>query len=100
MKSHLDPLDPKESSLAPSIERIAELSSRPVDTSDTDASSLSEKVRWVIQAPERIRLAVRQGEREKAERDLESVKMVLGKWKNVTDAQEILNECKAALAFE
>jgi hypothetical protein len=101
MKTHLNPLDPRESNLTPSMQRIADLASRPVDLTDTsDTSSLAAKIRWVVQAPERIRLAVREGEREKAQRDLEMVKVMLDKWRNVKGGHEILKECKAALAFE
>ena len=63
------------------------------------SSSLAEQVRWAIQSPERIHQLIRSGHRDKAEQHFEELKSVLGKWDNVKDSQELLNACKAALAF-
>ena len=100
MRKHLDPLDPNQSSLRPSIQRISELSmslNRPDDIDDSP--SLAEQVRWAIQSPERIRQLIRDGHRDKAESQLEQLKDILENWENVSDSQELLNSCKAALAF-
>ena len=101
MRKHLDPLDPNQSSLRPSIQRISELfmSLNPPDDSSETSISLAEQVRWAIQSPERIRQLVRQGHRDQAEQHLERLKSTLEKWDNVADSQDLLSECKAALAF-
>ena len=62
-------------------------------------NSLAEQVRWAIQSPERIRQLVRDGNRQQAEEDAELLKLVMKNWENVKDSQELLNQCKAALAF-
>lgn len=101
MRTHLDPLDPNKSTLRPSIQRISELSMslNPVDDVHDTTDSLAEQVRWAIQSPERIRQLVREGQRDQAEADVERLKTLLGNWENVKDTQELLNQCKAALAF-
>ena len=102
MRTHLDPLDPNQSTLRPSIQRISELSTslnRNVDENDSPNLELAEQVRWAIQTPERIRQLIREGNREQAEQDVERLKFLLGSWQNVKDSQELLNQCKAALAF-
>jgi hypothetical protein len=101
MRTHLDPLDPNQSMLRPSIRRISELSMslNPVDNTYDSTDSLAEQVRWAIQLPERIRQLVHDGQREQAEADVEELKSLLEKWENVKDTQELLNQCKAALAF-
>lgn len=94
-------MDPNRSTLRPSIQRISELSIslNPVDDIHGSTDSLAEQVRWAIQLPERIRQLVREGQRDQAEADVERLKTLLGNWKNVKDTQELLNQCKAALAF-
>jgi len=101
MRTHLDPLDPNQSTLRPSIQRISELSMslNPVDDIHDQKDSLADKLRWTIQSPERIRQLVHQGQREQAETEVEELKSLLENWKNVIGTQELLNQCKAALAF-
>ena len=101
MRTHLDPLDPNQSTLRPSIQRIAELSVsslNPIEDSH-DTNSLAEQIRWTMQSPERIRQLVRNGNREQAEEDFERLKLVTQNWENVKDSQELLNQCKAVLSF-
>jgi hypothetical protein len=101
MRTHLDPLDPNQSSLRPAIQRISQLSTslNPVDDSHDSTDSLAEQIRWALQLPEVIRQLVRGGQREEAEKEVEKLRSVLGGWKNVKDTQELLNQCKTALAF-
>lgn len=101
MRTHLDPLDPNQSMLRPSIQRISELSTslNPIVDTQDSTNSLAEQVRWAIQSPERIRHLVREGNRDQAEADMDRLKSLLVSWENVKDAQELLNQCKAALAF-
>src|SRR5438045_1884816 len=101
MRTHLDPLDPNQSTLRPSIQRISELSIslKPVDDTHDSTDSLADQVRWAIQLPERIRQLVHEGQRDTAEAELERLKSLLENWENVKDKQELLSQCKAALAF-
>jgi hypothetical protein len=101
MRTHLDPLDPNQSTLRPSIQRISELSIslNPIDDTHDSTDSLADRVRWAIQLPERIRQLVREGQRDIAEAELERLKSLLENWENVKDTQELLSQCKAALAF-
>lgn len=94
-------MDPNRSTLRPSIQRISELSIslNPVDDIHDSTDSLAEQIRWAIQLPERIRQLVREGQRDQAEADVERLRTLLGNWENVKDTQELLNQCKAALAF-
>jgi transcription antitermination factor NusA-like protein len=101
MRSHLDPLDPNQSTLRPSIQRISELSTslNPLVDVSENTESLAEQVRWAIQLPERIRLLTRENRRAEAESEMDRLTTLLGKWDNVKGAQDLLNQCKAALAF-
>ena len=101
MRTHLDPLDPNQSTLQPSIKRISELSMslNPVDDTHDSTDSLADQIRWAIQLPERIRQLVHEGQRETAEAELERLKSLLENWDNVKDTQELLSQCKAAVAF-
>jgi hypothetical protein len=101
MKTHLDPLDPNQSSLRPSIQRISELSSSLNPTAETTDTNdiLTSQIRWAIQLPERIRQLVKEGQRERAENEMDRLKTLMRNWENVSDAQDVLNQCKAALAF-
>lgn len=101
MRTHIDPLDPNQSSLRPAIQRISQLSTslNPVDDSHDATDSLAEQIRGALQLPEVIRQLVRDGQREQAETQVEKLKLLLANWENVKDTQELLNQCKAALAF-
>ena len=101
MRTHLDPLDPNQSTLRPSIQRISELSMslNPVDDVHDSTDSLAEQIRWAIQSPERIRQLVHDGQRDAAEAEMEQLKLLLEDWENVKDTGELLSQCKAALAF-
>jgi transcription antitermination factor NusA-like protein len=101
MRSHLDPLDPNQSTLRPSIQRISELSTslNPLVDVSENTESLAEQVRWAIQLPERIRLLTRENRRAEAESEMDRLTTLLGKWDNVKGAQDLLHQCKAALAF-
>jgi hypothetical protein len=101
MRTHLDPLDPNQSTLRPAIQRISQLSTslNPVDDSHDSTDLLAEQIRWALQLPEVIRQLVRAGQQEQAETELERLKVVLGAWENVKDSQDLQSQCKAALAF-
>lgn len=75
------------------------MSLNPVDDTHDSADSLAEQIRWAIQLPERIRQLIREGQRDTAEAEVEQLKSLLENWENVKDTQELLGQCKAALAF-
>jgi hypothetical protein len=101
MRAHLDPLDPNQSSLRPSIQRISELSMSLIPPADSidENDTLANQVRWAIQLPEQIRQLVRSNRRTDAESKVLRLTVLLENWDNVNGKQELLNECKAALAF-
>ena len=74
------------------------MSLNPVED-DHITDTLAEQVRWAIQLPERICQLLSTNERPTAEAEIERLKQMLEKWDNVSDKQELLNQCKGALAF-
>jgi hypothetical protein len=70
----------------------------PADSIDEN-DTLADQVRWAIQLPEQIRQLVRSNHREDAESKVLRLAVLLENWDNVKGTQEILNQCKAALAF-
>ena len=102
MKAHLDPLDPNQSTLRPSIQRISELtmSLNPNEETTDPNEVVIDQIRWAIQTPERVRQFIRTGQRNLAERDVGQLEQLLGSWDNVQDAIDLVKQCKAALALE
>ena len=66
---------------------------------DHTENILADQVRWAIQLPERILHLVRDNRRAEAQSEVERLTALLENWDNVKGAQELLNQCKAALAF-
>ncbi|MCJ1399343.1 hypothetical protein MMC11_002545 [Xylographa trunciseda] len=119
MRVNMDPLTPTTSTLSPAIAHIA-------DTAASLASALQERVRvprivenggvaedeeraeekrrqrqtvrWVLDAPRRLRERVSRGEGEAVESDWSEVKALLDKWKGVEGAEEVRRECEKVLA--
>ena len=75
------------------------MSLNPAEPENDTADSLAEQIRWALLLPERIRLLIHEGRREDAERDVDRLKAMLKNWDNVKGTQDLLNQCKAALAF-
>jgi len=75
------------------------MSLNPVEDIQDTTDSRAEEIRWALQLPERIRQLVRDEQREQAEKDFERLKALLENWENVKDSQELLSQCKVALAF-
>ncbi|MCJ1285070.1 hypothetical protein MMC26_004408 [Xylographa opegraphella] len=118
MRVNMDPLTPTTSTLSPAIAHIS-------DTAASLASALQERVqvprivengglaadeeraedkwrqrqtvRWVLDAPRRLRDCVDRGQREAAESDWSEVKALLDKWKGVGGAEEVRGECEKSL---
>ncbi|MCJ1388973.1 hypothetical protein MMC18_001825 [Xylographa bjoerkii] len=118
MRVNMDPLTPTTSTLSPAIAHIA-------NTAASLASALQERVkvprivenggaaeyeeqaeekrrkrqtvRWVLDAPRRLRECVDRGQPEVAESDWSEVKALLDKWKGVGGAEEVRRECEKVL---
>jgi len=75
------------------------MSLNPLVDVNQNTESLAEQVRWAIQLPECIRLLTRENRRAEAESEMDRLTTLLGNWDNVKGAQDLLNQCKAALAF-
>ncbi|MCJ1293766.1 hypothetical protein MMC34_005321 [Xylographa carneopallida] len=116
MRVNMDPLTPTTSTLSPAIAHIA-------DTAASLASALQERVvtvprivanggvaaeedekrrqrqtvRWVLEAPRRLRELVDRGQGEAAERDWREVEALLNRWKGVGGAEEVRRECGRSL---
>jgi hypothetical protein len=106
MRSNMDPLSPATSTLAPAISHIAEsakgLADELAGKGDDDGWAEREKrgnsVRWVLEAEGRLRTLARDGRRDEMEREWDSVRHVLNKWKGVKGVAEVRSACERALA--
>ncbi|KAJ9647064.1 hypothetical protein H2199_002050 [Coniosporium tulheliwenetii] len=120
MRTNMDPLTPATSTLAPAIAHIAEtatalstsLSNRTTAKglgesavrSDGAKDAAKEKrrqtVRWVLDAPKRLRSLVKEGKNEAAEAEWDDVRRLLDKWKGVQGVDEVRARCEAVLKRE
>ncbi|KAF9639310.1 hypothetical protein BFW01_g11116 [Lasiodiplodia theobromae] len=119
MRTNMDPLTPATSTLSPAISHIAETASAlsasiaehalPKSRSSSPASvdgkkKVDEKekqrqtVRWVLDAPRRLRAKVAAGEEEEARKEWEEISRLLENWKGVQGAEEVKMACEEALA--
>src|SRR5436305_8522197 len=121
MRSNMDPMGPTTSTLAPAIAHIAETASSLSISLRNTASPVEEKtpagpvldeeeqkkvelhrkqvltVRWVLDAPHRIRTLIRQGKRKEAEEDWAEIVALLNKWTGVKGVEEVRKAGEAAL---
>lgn len=113
----MDPLTPATSTLAPAISHIAEtatalsseLASRDSQVKEAvkivteEAMHKKERndqrntVRWILDAPRRLRESIAAGEHEAAEEDWEEVRQLLQQWGNVKGIAEVKEACEEAL---
>lgn len=104
MREKMDPLTPTTSTLTPAIGHIAETaSSLTADfqarktasdrLKEADRNVQNALVRWVLQAPTRIRRLVDDGKTAAAQDDWTRVKACLDKWKDVNGSDEIRQQC-------
>lgn len=114
MRSNMDPLTPTTSTLAPAISHIAEtaatlseslrkLAPQPLSDdllAERKKEEQREAVRWVLDAPARLRSLRDQGQIESARKDWEQVKMRLDRWKSVKGADEVRKECEEVMGAE
>lgn len=119
MRTNMDPLTPATSTLSPAISHIAETaaalsasitehampksrSSSPL-SADGGNKKIDEKetqrqtVRWVLDAPRRLRAKTADGNVNEAKKDWEEIKGLLEKWGGVKGVEEVRNACEEAL---
>ncbi|KAL9096390.1 MAG: hypothetical protein Q9165_001387 [Trypethelium subeluteriae] len=121
MRTSMDPLTPTTSTLTPAIAHIAETAEvlsrslaektkgvrREVERSGRDRSGpkgnededegkrrARETVRWVVDAPGRMRSLIARGKRGDAERQWEEVGGLLEKWDGVKGVEEVRKQCE------
>ena len=112
MRTNMDPLTPTTSTLTPAISHIAETASAiaaslqqrndlprstdsaKMDPEEAEKEAQRQTVRWVLDAPRRLRQEVDCGEKEVAERDWEEVKGLLDKWKGVGGVDKVRTACE------
>ena len=106
MRSNMDPLSPATSTLAPAISHIAEsakgladeLAGKGEDDGWVERERGVKSVRWVLEAEGRLRMLARDGRRDDMEREWDSVRLVLDKWKDVKGVAEVRTACERAVA--
>lgn len=59
-----------------------------------------EIVRWVLDAPERLRKMREEGHIESSRKEWEQIKVLLTKWKAVKGVDEVRKECKEVMGAE
>jgi hypothetical protein len=108
MRTNMDPLTPATSTLAPAISHIAETTaalstqlSEHVPPQKTPDSGRKEKekqtVKWVLDAPRRLTQSNQEGRRSDAEKDWDTIRALLDKWKDVSGVQEVRAACEKAM---
>ncbi|KAF2813893.1 uncharacterized protein BDZ99DRAFT_436473 [Mytilinidion resinicola] len=116
MRTNMDPLAPTTSTLSPAISHIAEIAavlSKDMQDRTPSAPSITlvkeggegkqgarETVRWVLDAPRRLRELVDEGKEEEADKEWEVVSAVLEKWRGVKGVKEVGMECEAIILNE
>ncbi len=107
----MDPLTPTTSTLPPAIAHIAETASSlsaslqdraapsahsddPALAAERDKSRQRELVRWVLQAPARLRRLIEDGRSEDAEVQWREIQSLLEKWSAVQGADEVRRRCE------
>ena len=116
MRTNMDPLTPATSTLSPAISHIAEtaaslvasLQDRSLMTDkdgnlDGDGALMRRKkqqdtVRWVVDAPGRLRAMLDAGKVEEAAQDWSEVRRLLEKWEGVGGTKEIMDECETTMS--
>lgn len=114
MRTNMDPLTPTTTALTPAISHIAETASTlseslkklaPPEQSDAVLAERKkgkqrETVRWVLDAPERLRKMREEGHIESSRKEWEQIKVLLTKWKSVKGVDEVRKECEEVMGAE
>lgn len=128
MRTNMDPLTPTTSTLSPAISHIAETAaalakvpqqrmSKRHEASETGEGAIAEKkkkkkkkqqqqqqkkqqetVRWVLQAPQRLRSMRDANRGDEAAEDWNEVRQLMEKWEGVAGVDEVKNECMQIMA--
>lgn len=104
----MDPLTPTTSTLTPAISHIAETASTlssslqklaPPKRSQatTDKDKQRQTVRWVLNAPARLRNLRDTAQEDEAKADWAEVSTLLDKWQGVTGVEDVKKECEAIM---
>lgn len=111
----MDPLTPTTSTLTPAIAHIAETAaSLAASLQDRNAKGYGAKgpedevvgkkerqrqtVRWVLDAPNRLKGLVEGGRMEEATKDWEEVQKLLQKWNEVQGVNEVRQQCLSIMS--
>ncbi|KAF2237492.1 hypothetical protein EV356DRAFT_530209 [Viridothelium virens] len=124
MRTSMDPLTPTASTLSPAIAHIAETAevlsrnlaektrgvrreaeesgrersgSRGKEDENEGKKRARETVRWVVDAPGRMRGLIVRGKRGDAEKEWEQVRGLLEKWDGVKEVEEVRKQCEDVL---
>ena len=110
MREKMDPLTPTTSTLTPAIGHIAETASalsRELkkehggpggDVKATRRKTAQQAmVRWVLGAPDRLKILVGDGRRGEAEKEWEDVRRLLDSWSKVKGVESVRGGCARAL---
>jgi hypothetical protein len=106
MREKMDPLTPTTSTLTPAIGHIAETAatlsnelkkSHAVSVPDSEAQRKQRDqkatVRWVLDAPSRLRMLLESDRREEAEKQWKDVSRLLSKWEGTKGVSEVREAC-------
>ncbi|KAL8805613.1 MAG: hypothetical protein Q9182_001878 [Xanthomendoza sp. 2 TL-2023] len=110
MRTNMDPLTPTTSTLSPAIAHIAETAASladslqervahvPEDDAAVKRQRQRETVRWVLDAPSRLKGLMEGERRDEAMEDWEEVQRLLEKWKGVQGADEVKQQCLSIMS--
>jgi len=111
MREKMDPMTPTTSTLKPAIGHIAETAatlsgelrkqhgaSGGLERQEVKSKQEQQKsVRWVLDAPERLRRTIADGHKSEADADWEEVSKLLNKWQNVKGVDAVRQACLEAM---
>ncbi len=110
MREKMDPLTPTTSTLTPAIGHIAETAatlsnelkkshaaSAPVSEAQRRQRDQKGTVRWVLDAPGRLRMLLESDSKDEAEKQRKDISRLLSKWEGVRGASEVREACMAVM---
>jgi len=99
MRANMDPLAPTTSTLAPAVAHIAGTAASLSGTKEAGdgRERQRETVRWVLDAPRRLRRYLDEGKEEEARAEFEKVGRLLDQWADVEGVEDLRKSCKDIL---